>query len=221
MITLYTAPTPNGYKVSVTLEEMGLPYEVHSVDLASGEQKLPAFLALNPNGRIPVIVDDGFVVFESGAILLYLAHKTGLLMPRDLKGASRVEQWLMFQMSAVGPMMGQANLFYRFFPEKIPAAINRYHAEVRRLFTVIDRHLSSHEWLAGDYSIADIATWCWTRTARWSGVDPDPFRNMARWSLAIASRPAVQRGINVPHDGDSRSDDQPAAARHSQTSGQE
>lgn len=219
MITLYTAPTPNGYKVSVTLEEMGLPYEVRSISLAAGEQKLPAYLALNPNGRIPLIVDDGFPVFESGAILLYLSRKTGLLMPRDLKGASRVEQWLMFQMSAVGPMMGQANLFYRFFPEKIPAAINRYHSEVRRIFALLDRHLSGHEWLAGDYSIADIATWCWTRTARWSGIDPDPYLHLARWQLAIAARPAVQRGIAVPQDAAPRPDDQPQAVRHGQGAG--
>jgi GSH-dependent disulfide-bond oxidoreductase len=200
MIELYTSATPNGYKVSVALEEMALPYTVHAVNLMAGDQKTPAFLALNPNGRIPVIVDDGFPVFESGAILIYLAEKTGLLMPSDGKGRSRVIQWLMFQMGGIGPMMGQANVFYRYFPERIQPAIDRYHGEVKRLFGVIDRHLEHNEWLAADYSIADIANWCWTRTARWSGVDPEPFENMARWHRAIAARPAAQRGIAVPED---------------------
>ena len=200
MLTLYTAPTPNGYKVSIALEEMGLPYAVQAIDLAAGDQKQPAYLAINPNGRVPAIVDDGFAVFESGAILLYLARKTGLLMPRDLQGASRVEQWLMYQMSAVGPMMGQANIFYRYFPEKIPAAIHRYHAEVKRIFAVLDRQLARQQWLADDYSIADIATWCWTRTARWSGIDPEPYRHLTRWHFEIANRPAVQRGVAVPED---------------------
>jgi glutathione S-transferase len=200
MIELYTAATPNGYKVSVALEEMQLPYRVHAVSLMAGEQKSPAFLAMNPNGRIPVIVDDGFPVFESGAILLYLAEKTGQLMPSDPKGRSRVIQWLMFQMGGIGPMMGQANVFYRYFPERIQPAIDRYHGEVRRLFGVVDRHLEHHEWLADDYSIADIATWCWTRTARWSGVDPEPYEHMARWHRAIADRPAAQRGVTIPED---------------------
>jgi glutathione S-transferase/GST-like protein len=200
MIHLYTSATPNGYKVSVALEEMALPYVVHPVSLSAGEQKTPEFLALNPNGRIPVISDDGFPVFESGAILIYLAEKTGLLMPTDPKGRSRVIQWLMFQMGGIGPMMGQANVFYRYFPERIQPAIDRYHGEVKRLFGVLDRHLAENEWLAGDYSIADIANWCWTRTARWSGVDPEPFENMARWHRAIADRPAVLRGIAVPED---------------------
>lgn len=204
MIKLYTAATPNGYKVSVALEEMGLPYEVHRVDLMAGEQKQPSFLALNPNGRIPVIVDDDFPVFESGAILIYLAEKTGLLMPGDPRGRSRVIQWLMFQMGGIGPMMGQANVFFRYFPEKIQPAIDRYQGEVRRLFGVLDRHLEHHEWLAGDYSIADIANWCWTRTARWSGVDPEPFEHLARWHRAIAERPAAMRGIAVPEDASKR-----------------
>jgi GST-like protein len=200
MIELYTAATPNGYKVSVALEEMGLPYNVHAVNLMGGEQKSPAFLALNPNGRIPAIVDDGFAVFESGAILLYLAEKTGQLMPSDPHGRSRVIQWLMFQMGGIGPMMGQANVFYRYFPERIQPAIDRYHGEVKRLFGVLDKHLEHNQWLADDYSIADIATWCWTRTARWSGVDPEPFEHMTRWHRAIAERPAAQRGIAVPED---------------------
>ena len=198
MITLYTAATPNGHKVSVALEEMGLPYEVRAVDLMKGQQKEPDFLAINPNGRIPAIVDDGFPVFESGAILLYLAEKTGKLCPADPQGRSRVVQWLMFQMGGIGPMMGQANVFFRYFPEKIKPAIDRYQGEVKRLFGVLDRHLADNEYLAGGYSIADIANWCWTRTARWSGVDPEPFTHMTRWHQAIAARPAVERGLAVP-----------------------
>jgi glutathione S-transferase len=200
MITLYTSPTPNGYKVSVALEELALPYSVRAVDLMKGEQKQDWFLKLSPNGRIPAIDDDGFTVFESGAILLYLAEKTGRLMPTDPQGKSRVAQWLMFQMGGIGPMMGQANVFYRYFPERIQPAIDRYHGEVRRLFGVLDTHLAANEYLAGDYSIADIANWCWTRTARWSGVDPEPYEHLARWHRAIAERPAAQRGIAVPVD---------------------
>lgn len=216
MIELYTAATPNGHKVSVALEEMGLPYTVHSVNLMAGEQKQPAFLAINPNGRVPAIVDDGFAVFESGAILIYLAEKTGLLMPTDVQGRSRVIQWLMFQMGGIGPMMGQANVFYRYFPERIQPAIDRYHGEVKRLFGVLDRHLAEHEWLAGDYSIADIANWCWTRTARWSGVDPEPFENLARWHRAIADRPAAQRGIAVPQPAELLSNNEEAARKFSE-----
>jgi GSH-dependent disulfide-bond oxidoreductase len=197
-IILYTAATPNGYKVSVALEEMALPYEVVAIDLARGEQKTPAFLALNPNGRVPVLVDDGFPIFESGAILIYLAEKTGLLMPADTKGRSRVIQWLMFQMGGIGPMMGQANVFYRYFPEKIPAAIARYQGEGRRLFAVLDGQLANNEYLAGDYSIADIANWCWVRTAKWSGIELAGLPHLQRWVAAIAERPAVQRGIAVP-----------------------
>ncbi|WP_448577684.1 glutathione S-transferase family protein [Thermaurantiacus sp.] len=198
MITLYTAATPNGHKVSVALEEMQLPYAVRPIDLMRGEQKEEWFLKICPNGRIPAIEDDGFPVFESGAILIYLAEKTGSFLPTDAKGRSRVFQWLMFQMGGIGPMMGQANVFFRYFPEKIKPAIDRYQGEVKRLFGVLDRHLETHEYLAGDYSIADIATWCWTRTARWSGVDPEPFQHMARWHRAIAARPAVIRGLEVP-----------------------
>ena len=200
MLTLYTAATPNGYKVSVALEEMALPYEVRKLDLYKGEQKEPWFLAINPNGRVPALVDDGFAVFESGACLLYLARKTGLLMPADPQGASKVEQWLMFQMGGIGPMMGQANVFFRYFPEKIQPAIDRYQGECRRLFTVLDKHLADNEFLAGDYSIADIANWCWVRTHGWSGVSIDGLDHLARWIDAIAVRPAVQRGVAVPED---------------------
>lgn len=201
MIELYTAPTPNGYKASITLEEMGLPYEVKLLDFSKSEQKSPAFLAINPNGRIPAIIDRAegdFAVFESGAIMVYLAEKTGQLMPSDAKGRSRVLQWLMFQMGGIGPMMGQANVFYRYLPEKIPLAIARYQGESRRLCSVLDQHLANHEWLAGDYSIADIANFAWVRTHRWSGVDVSDMPHLKRWRDAIAARPAVQRGLNSP-----------------------
>ena len=201
MIDLYTASTPNGHKASVALEELALPYTVQAIDLMKGEQKTPAFLAINPNGRIPAIVDreaDDFAVFESGAILIYLAEKTGRLMPTDAKGRSRVLQWLMFQMGGVGPMMGQANVFFRYFPEKIQPAIDRYQNESRRLFEVMERRLSESEWLADDYSIADIANWCWVRTHKWSGVSVEGLPQLQRWLDAMRERPACQRGIAVP-----------------------
>lgn len=201
MIDLYTAATPNGHKVSIALEEMGLPYQLKVLNLSAGEQKQPDFLAICPNGRIPAIVDHeagGFSVFESGAILVYLAEKTGQFMPSDVQGRSQVMQWLMFQMGGIGPMMGQANVFFRYFPEKISAAIDRYQGESKRLFTVLDTHLSQHEYLAGDYSIADMANWAWIRTHRWSGVEIDDLPHLKRWRDAIRQRPAVQRGINAP-----------------------
>lgn len=201
MIELFTASTPNGWKASITLEELGLEYTVRPVSLDKREQKEPWYLKLNPNGRIPAIVDrgnDDFVVFESGAIMTYLAEKTGRLLPRDEKGRSRVLQWLMFQMAGIGPMMGQANVFYRYAPEKIPYAIERYRREVRRLFEVLDGQLAEQEYLAGDYSIADIASWSWVRGYKWSGVDIDGLPHLARWLDAIAARPAVSRGLAVP-----------------------
>ena len=201
MIDLYTAATPNGHKVSIALEELELPYALQVLNLSAGDQKAPAFLAINPNGRIPAIVDrdaDNFAVFESGACLIYLAEKTGRLMPPDTKGRSRVMQWLMFQMGGIGPMMGQANVFFRYFPEKIQPAIERYQGEVKRLFRVLDSHLANHEFLAGEYSIADIANWAWVRTHRWSGVDVSDLPHLQRWLDAIPQRPAVQRGIEAP-----------------------
>src|SRR5215831_6232764 len=201
MIDLYTAPTPNGWKASVALEELGLPYEVHVVNLLAGDQKRPEYLQLNPNGRIPTIVDrdaGDFAVFESGAILIYLAEKTGRLLPRDTKGRSLVIQWLMFQMGGIGPMMGQANVFFRYAPEKIPFAIDRYHRECRRLFEVLDKQLASHTYLAGEYSIADIANWSWVHTHNWSGVEIDGLDHLKRWLDAVGERPAVQRGRLVP-----------------------
>ncbi|MDQ1241925.1 MAG: GSH-dependent disulfide-bond oxidoreductase [Pseudomonadota bacterium] len=201
MIDLYTAATPNGHKVSIALEELELPYTVHALDLGKLEQKRPEFLEISPNGRIPAIVDraeEDFAVFESGAILVYLAEKTGRLMPADAKGRSRVMQWLMFQMGGIGPMMGQANVFFRYFPEKIQPAIDRYHGEVRRLFGVLDTQLDGREYLAGEYSIADIANWAWVRTHKWSGVALDGLPNLERWVAQLAARPACQRGIDVP-----------------------
>jgi glutathione S-transferase/GST-like protein len=201
MIDLYTAATPNGHKISIALEELGLPYTVHALDLSKLDQRRPEFLKISPNGRIPAIVDrelDDFAVFESGAILIYLAEKTGRLMPSDIKGRSLVMQWLMFQMGGIGPMMGQANVFFRYLPEKIPLAIDRYQGEVRRLFGVLDTRLADHEYLAGDYSIADIANWAWVRTYRWSGVDTSGFEHLTRWKALLASRPACQRGIEIP-----------------------
>ena len=201
MIDLYSAATPNGHKVSIALEEMRLPYTLHTLDLQQNTQKEDWFLAINPNGRIPAIVDraeDNFAVFESGAILLYLAEKTGLLLPPDPKGRSLVLQWLMFQMGGIGPMMGQANVFYRYFPEKLQPAIDRYQGESKRLFRVLDRHLAEHEYLAGDYSIADIANWAWVRTHNWSGVAIDDLPHLQRWVEAIRQRPAVQLGLLQP-----------------------
>jgi len=203
MIDLYTSSTPNGWKASVALEEMALPYEVHPVSLSKGDQKQDWFLKINPNGRIPAIVDrdeDNFAVFESGAILIYLAEKCGKLLPKDVKGRSLVIQWLMFQMGGIGPMMGQANVFYRYWPEKIQPAIDRYQNESRRLFEVLNTRLADHEYLAGDYSIADIANWCWVRTHPWSGVSMEGLDHLQRWLDAIAARPAVQIGVKVPVD---------------------
>jgi len=215
MIDLYTAATPNGHKISIALEELGLQYTLHQLDLSVNEQKEPWFLAINPNGRIPAIVDrahNNFAVFESGAILIYLAEKSGRLMPTDADGRSQVLQWLMFQMGGIGPMMGQANVFYRYFPEKLQPAIDRYQGESRRLFTVLDGRLKDHEFLAGDYSIADIANWAWVRTHKWSGVSTEGLPHLQRWIELIRARPAVQRGIMLPPSNVlDRADDQDKA----------
>ena len=202
MIELYTAPTPNGYKASITLEEMGIPYNVHTVNLMEGEQKKPEFLKICPDGRIPAIVDtiEDLAVFESGAIMIYLAEQSGRFLPSDVKGRSRVMQWLMFQMGGVGPMMGQANVFFRYFPEKLQPAIDRYQSEGRRLFEVLDTHLADNEYLAGDYSIADMANWAWVRTHKWSGISIEGLAHLSRWMGAISERPGAQRGVKVPID---------------------
>jgi len=201
MIDLYTAATPNGRKVSVTLEELGLAYELHALNLSNKDQKQDWFLKINPNGRIPAIVDrdeGDFAVFESGAILIYLAEKGGRLMPADRKGRSRVIQWLMFQMAGIGPMMGQANVFARYWHEVYQPAIDRYRNESRRLFEVLDRQLGEHEYLAGDYSIADIANYCWVKIHEWPGVPIDGLDHLQRWLTAIGERPAVKRGLEIP-----------------------
>ena len=205
-LILYTAPTPDGYQVSITLEELGLPYEVRTLDLARGEQKGADYLAINPNGKVPALVDDGFPIMESGAILIWLAEKAGQLLPTEPRARSRVLQWLMFQVGGVGPMMGQANLWHRFHPDRIAEPISRYQGEVRRLLAVLDGQLGTRQWLADEYSIADIATWCWVRTADWSGVALADFGNVMRWKQEIAARPAVQRGLMVPEASPNRSD---------------
>ncbi len=205
MIELFTAATPNGWKASITLEELGLKYRVRRIALDKKEQKEAWYLKLNPNGRIPTIVDHdngGFAVFESGAIMIYLAEKAGALMPKDSKGRSLVIQWLMFQMGGIGPMMGQANVFFRYAPQKIPYAIERYQREVRRLFEVLDTRLGEAQYLAGDYSIADIANWSWVQGYKWSGVSIEGLGHLSRWLEAIAKRPAVRRGKDVPEPTD-------------------
>ena len=201
MIDLYTAPTPNGWKASIALEEMELPYAVKVVRLDQLEQKQPAYLKINPNGRIPAIVDrdaGDFAVFESGAILLYLAEKTGRFLPSDAKGRSLAIQWLMFQMGGLGPMQGQANVFFRYAPEKIPFAIERYQKETRRLYEVLDRRLGEAEYLAGEYGIADMATWPWVTLHDWAGVPLEGLEHVRRWMNQVGARPAVVRGRGVP-----------------------
>ena len=204
MIELYTSPTPNGYKTSVALEELEIPYNVHVVNLMSGDQKKPEFLKLNPNGRIPVIVDtdkDNLAIMESGAQLIYLAEKAGKLLPTEEKARANVMQWLMFQMGGIGPMMGQANVFFRYWPgDPIQPAIDRYQNEGRRLFEVMETRLKDNEFLADDYSIADIANWCWVRTHRWSGIKIDGLDGLQRWMKMMEDRPACKKGVSVPID---------------------
>ena len=213
MIDLYTWTTPNGWKASAALEEMELPYTVHEVNLKQNVQKEPWYLAINPNGRIPAIIDrsnDDFAVFESGAILIYLAEKTGMLLPSDAKGRSEVLQWLMFQMGGLGPMQGQAHVFYRYFDEKIPAVIERYQNETRRLYKVLDERLATHEYLAGAYSIADIAHWAWVRLYDWAGVSLDETEHLKRWLDQLEARPALQKAWQVPFPTTYRDDEQEA-----------
>lgn len=204
MITLYTWTTPNGRKVSIALEELGLRYEVRPIDITRDEQFAPDFLALNPNHRIPVIVDsdgpDGapITVIESGAILLYLAEKTGRLLPGDARGRCEAIQWMMFQMGSVGPMLGQAHHFLRFAPEVVPYAVTRYSKEATRIYGVLNTRLTGRDWLAGaEYSIADIATFPWIARHDWQGVDLARFPEVQRWYNTIAARPAVVRGMEV------------------------
>jgi len=206
MIHLYTSSTPNGHKVSCLLEALEIPYEAHAINLAEGEQFKSDFLKISPNGRIPAIVDtdnDDLSIFESGAIMLYLAEKAGKLIPSDVKGRAKVVEWLMFQMGGIGPMMGQANIFFRYFPEKIQPAIDRYQNESRRLFEVLDKQLSTNEWIAGEYSIADIANWCWVRTHNWSGVSIEGLEHLDNWKNKMYEQPGMLKGIKVPVDRES------------------
>lgn len=201
MIDLYTAPTPNGHKASILLEELGVPYKVIPVDLMKGDQRRPEYTALNPNARIPTIVDrenGDFAVFESGAILIYLAEKYGQFLPKDARGRSEVIQWVMWQMGGLGPMQGQANVFFRYFPEKIQPAIDRYQNETRRLYKVLDQRLQGRDYLCGDYSIADIACFPWVHIHKWAGVEIEDLPNLHAWRGRIRSRPAVERGLAVP-----------------------
>ncbi len=203
MIELHTWTTPNGYKVSITLEELGLPYTVVPVDIGAGEQHRPEFLALSPNNKIPAIVDtDGpggarLSLFESGAILLYLAEKTGKLLPKEPLGRYRVIEWLMFQMGGVGPMLGQAHHFRQYAPEPVPYAIQRYTQEAQRLYRVIDQRLSGREYIADELSIADFAIFPWLRSWERQGVELEQYPHVQRWLAALDVRPAVQRGLAV------------------------
>ena len=205
MIDLYTWSTSNGRKASIMLEELGADYTVHPIHIGKGDQFAPDYLAINPNGKIPAIVDsDGpggapIAVFESGAILIYLAEKHGRLLPSEPVARMEVIQWLMFQMGGIGPMFGQAHHFMRAAKEEVPYGIARYGTEVRRLYGVLDRRLDGRDHLAGDgYSIADIATYPWVFRREWQGVDLAEFPNVKRWFDALGARPAVERGMNVP-----------------------
>jgi GST-like protein len=203
VIDLYTWTTPNGRKVQIMLEELGLPYNVHSINISKNEQFAPGFLKISPNNKIPAIVDSEgpngkpISIFESGAILMYLAEKTGKFWPQDMPTKYLVMQWLMFQMGGFGPMLGQAHHFLKFAPEKIPYAMDRYAKEAQRLYGVIDKRLGEAEYLAGNYSIADIATFPWAQSFAMQGIDLAAFPNVKRWFDAIMARPAVQRGIVV------------------------
>jgi GST-like protein len=204
LIDLYTWTTPNGRKVSIMLEETGLPYRVHPIDIGKGDQFTPEFLAINPNNRIPAIVDqegpDGrpFKLFESGAILLYLSWKTGRFLPRKPTEQFEAIQWLMFQMGGVGPMFGQTHHFLRAAPEPVPYAIERYTRETRRLYKVLDGHLASRDYLAPEYSVADIATYPWVARHEWHKVDLNEFPAVKHWFDDVGARPAVQAGMKVP-----------------------
>jgi GSH-dependent disulfide-bond oxidoreductase len=205
MIDLYTWATPNGHKVAIMLEEIALDYRVHPIDIGNEEQFAPGYVAINPNGKIPTIVDqegpggDPFTVFESGAILIYLAEKTGRLLSPDPRPRSQAIQWLMFQVGGIGPMFGQAQHFRRFAPQPLPYAIERYSKEAARLYGVLDRRLGADQFLAGGgYSIADIATYPWVTRHEWQGVLLTDYPNVRRWCETVGQRPAVQRGMQVP-----------------------
>jgi GST-like protein len=202
VIDLYTWTTPNGRKASIMLEEIGLPYTVHPIDISKDEQFAPEFLKISPNNRIPAIVDTdtGMSLMESGAILIYLADKTGKLLPKDGVGRYKVIEWLMWQMGGPGPMLGQVHHFVKYNPGKAPYAEERYLKEANRLYKVLNTQLGLHEYVAGEYSIADIAIWPWISRFEWQTIDLNQFPNVKRWYTAIAARPAVQRGYKVPKD---------------------
>ena len=202
MIDLYSAPTPNGYKVSIMLEEIGLEYKAHFIDLMENQQKEDWFLQINPNGRIPAIIDhsaDSLKLFESGAILVYLAEKSGKLIPKDPNKRAICMQWLMFQMAGVGPMQGQAHVFKFAVAEKINYAIKRYVNETNRLYDVLEKQLEGHEYIAGEYSIADIAHWPWVRLHMKVGISLKDKPNLNKWLQKIAARTAVKQGLLIPH----------------------
>ncbi|MEM6400417.1 MAG: glutathione binding-like protein [Cyanobacteria bacterium P01_D01_bin.116] len=200
MIDLYTFTTPNGRKASVMLEEVEIPYNVHKIDISKDEQFTPEYVAINPNSKIPAIIDQDTdtTVFESGAILMYLADKTGKFLPTEQKARYQVVEWLMFQMGSVGPMFGQFNHFNRYAPEKISYAIERYKKETLRLYGVLDKQLADKNYICGDYSIADIATFPWVTIYELQGMTLDNHPNLKRWHDTVSNRPAVQRGMKVP-----------------------
>ncbi len=200
MIDFYTFTTPNGRKISIMLEEIGLPYNVHKIDITKGEQFTPEYIAINPNSKIPAIVDSdsGMNVFESGAILLYLAEKTGKFLPTEPKKRFQVIEWLMFQMGGIGPMFGQLNHFKRFAPEKIPYAIERYEKETLRLYGVLERQLAEQEYISGEYSIADMAIYPWVAIYEMQGLTLDDYPHVKRWIDQVKQRPAVTRGMVIP-----------------------
>ena len=200
MIDLYTFTTPNGRKVSIMLEELELPYTAHTIDITKGDQMAPEFLKISPNNKIPAIVDhdNGVSMMESAAIMLYLAEKTGRFIPTSDKGRWAHMEWLMFQMGGVGPMLGQTHHFVKYNPGKAPYAEERYLNENKRLYGVLDKRLADHEYLVDEYSVADMATWPWISRFDWQTMDINDYPNLKRWYLAIAERPAVQRGYHVP-----------------------
>nr|WP_294864113.1 glutathione S-transferase N-terminal domain-containing protein [uncultured Pseudogulbenkiania sp.] len=204
MITLYTWGTPNGRKVSILLEELGLGYRVEPIDIGQGDQFAPAFLAVNPNGKIPAIVDSNgpgggpITVFESGAIMIYLAEKHGRFLPASGFARYQALQWLMFQMGGFGPMLGQTHHFLRYAPEKVPYAMERYHKETQRLYGVLDARLAETPYVAGDYSIADMALYPWAARHEWHDTDLSAYPHVERWYHEIGARPAVIRGMAVP-----------------------
>ena len=202
MIDLYTWTTPNGRKASITLEEVGLPYTAHAIDISKDEQFKPDFLKISPNNRIPAIVDrdNGYHLMESGAILIYLAEKTGKLLPKDLEKRYRVIEWVMWQMGGPGPMLGQVHHFVKYNKGKAPYAEERYLKEAHRLYGVLDRRLADNEYVADEYSVADIAIWPWISRFDWQTIDLNQFPNVKRWYVTIAERPAVRKGYKVPKD---------------------